>query len=262
MNTFDETTFVPTDATDWFDISLNEKLSEAFIAQWADKVNWAAISRYQKLSEDFIARYAEQVDWSFISSYYKLSEAFIAQWADKVNWAAISRYYKLSEAFIARHADKVNWAAISWHQKLSEAFIERHKLLTPSASWHHTSVEEKIEYLAEHGQYEVVDGSVIAYKSVRDDGYSVINFQYQFEVGGTYECWADHNLDIENSFGLSAWTREKALKYYATGKLLKVAIPLEHLAAVVHDGGKLRASKMVVLEEVNVNVELEEGVVA
>ncbi len=49
------------------------------------------------------------------------------------------------------------------------------------------------------GLYEIDGDYVIAYKSVKDDGYSQYNFQYQYEVGQFYEAHADHNVNVKNS---------------------------------------------------------------
>jgi hypothetical protein len=88
--------------------------------------------------------------------------------------------------------------------------------------------------------------------------------EFKNEVGKTYESHCDHNLDNENSFGLSAWTKEKALGYHSRGRLLKVSIDSYHsrgrllkvsidikdIGAMVHDNEKIRASKIEILEEI------------
>ena len=118
-------------------------------------------------------------------------------------------------------------------------------------SWLYKTNIEKLEYLKQLNTYEIInDEYIIAYKSVRLDNYSVFNFQYLYEVGKTYEAHCDYNIGSENSFGLSAWTKEEALSYHRRGKLLKVKIHIEDLGAAVHDGNKLRCSKLTVLEEV------------
>ena len=90
---------------------------------------------------------------------------------------------------------------------------------------------------------------IIGYKSTRFDGYSIFNFQYKYEVGKEYESTADHNPETTNSFGLSVWTRENALRYYSYGKLFKVGIKPEDLACVT-GFNKLRATKIKILEEI------------
>ena len=87
---------------------------------------------------------------------------------------------------------------------------------------------------------------------MRSNNYSVYNFQYLYETGKTYTSHCDCNLNYNNSFGLSAWTKEKALDYYNKGKLFKVSIPIEKLGSVVHDGNKLRAFEITILEEVKI----------
>ena len=75
------------------------------------------------------------------------------------------------------------------------------------------------------------------------------NFQYFYEVGKVYESHADCNADNDNSFGLSAWTKEEAIDY-CDKKLFKVAIKVEDIACIVHEGNKIRARKIRIVEEV------------
>jgi len=114
------------------------------------------------------------------------------------------------------------------------------------------SKEEKLEYIKNNTDYEVVDNEyIIAYKSCRDNGYSKYNFQYRYEVGKTYESHCDCNLGYENSFGLSAWTREGALEY-CKEKLFKVRVNVEDIGAIVHNNNKVRCFKLTILEEVKI----------
>jgi len=257
---------------DWICISKYQKLSEEFIREFQDKVNWDCIFTYQKLSEDFIREFQDKVYWYYISKYQKLSEEFIREFQDKVNWNYISKYQKLSEEFIREFKRKVNWDWISMNQKLSEEFIREFQdkvkwdyiskyqklsedfrkefnIPLPTDSWLYTAKEEKFKHIQEHTNYEVQGDYIIAYKSVRDCGHSVFNWQYFYEVGKTYTSHCDCNLKNENSFGLSAWTREGALDYHK-GKLLKVKIPIEKIGAIVHDNQKIRCFELEVLEEV------------
>ena len=259
------------DKVDWTLISEYQELSETFIERHADKVNWRFISEYQKLSEGFIEKHAKsvdwhnisirqqlsesfienytgKVDWTLISAYQKLSEAFIEKHADKVNWNFISKYQGLSETFIKRHADKVNWRCIAKYQKLSEDFRKQYGIKTPENSWLYASNEEKLKAVKQHG-YSVENGNVIAYKSCRANGYSIFNFQYRYEVGKTYTSHCDCNLGCNASFGLSAWTMERALNY-CDEKLFKVSIPLEKLGAIAYGSKELRAFEMTILEEI------------
>jgi hypothetical protein len=259
------------DLVDWYWISAFQKLSEEFIERNKDLVNWFDISRYQKLSEEFIERNKDLVNWNLISANQKLSEEFIERNKDLVNWFAISQFQKLSEEFIQRNKDLVNWRYISAFQKLSEEFIEqnkdlvdweyiskyqklseefrlKHNLSLPKNNWLYSDKETKRKAIKDCGLYELDNDWVIAYKGIRSNGYSKYNFQYKYELGSTYQCHADHNLDNENSFGLSAWTEEKA-REYCNEKIVKVRVHLDHVAALVHDCHKIRCEQFEIIEE-------------
>jgi len=238
---------------DWPCISTYQKLSEEFIEKYKDRVNWFGISGYQDLSEWFIEKHKGRVKWCHISSYQKLSEEFIEKHKNRVEWACVSRYQKLSEEFIEEHKDLVKWYLISGYQKLSEEFIEEHKdkliISVADVNWLYKSNKNKLDYIKNNTNYEVIDKEwVIAYKSCRSDGYSVYNFQYKYEVGKTYESHCDC-MGVEDSFGLSAWTKKEALEYHSRGKLLKVKIHISDLGIIVRNGNKIRCRKLTVLEE-------------
>jgi hypothetical protein len=235
----------------WFLISRFQKLSESFIREFSNKVNWSYISMYQKLSEEFIREFSDKVNWRYISYYQKLNEKFIKENIYKVDWYGISIYQKLSEEFILEFSNKVNWNCIAKHQKLNPEFIKEYFFKIPETCWLYKDKEFKREYIKKHTSYEIIGDKVIAYKTCRLDGYSVYNFQYHYEVGGEYECHTDCNVNDENSFGLSAWIKEMALDYYSKGKLFKVEIDLEDIAAIVNNSNKIRASKIKILEEIN-----------
>jgi phosphoribosylanthranilate isomerase len=270
------------DEIDWYYISMYQKLSESLIREFKDEVNWYYISRHQKLSENFIKKFKDRVHWNRISEYQKLSENFIRESKDKVSWYCIPVYQKLSEDFIKEFKDRVDWHYISKYQELSENFIREFKdevnwynisayqnlsknfrkefnlkildwiIISPhqKRSWLLTSIKEKLKYIKENTNYEIIDDKyIIAYKSVRDDYYSVYNFQYKYDIGKTYRSHCDCNLTDENSFGLSAWTKERAYKYYSKGKILKVQIPISKVGAIVHNNNKIRCFELKVLEE-------------
>ena len=236
----------------WDLISQYQKLSEEFIGNNSNKVNWRNISIYQKLSEKFIIKNYDKVYWLFILMFQKLSEKFIRQNFDKMSTDCLSAYQKLSEEFIREYSDKLYLYNIVRFQKLSPEFIKKYNLIIPETNWLYKDKEFKREYIKENTNYEIIGDKVIAYKSCRADGYSVFNFQYHYEVGGEYECHADYNIDTENSFGLSAWTKEGSLLYYSDGILFKVEIDLEDIAAIVHIGNKIRASRIKILEEISI----------
>ena len=234
----------------WDYISIHQKLSEEFIKENFDKVNWDYISIHQKLSEEFIKENFDKVNWDFISQYQKLSEEFIKENSDKVNWDFISQYQKLSEEFIKENSDKVNWDFISQYQKLNEKFIEENNLSKSQNNWLYASKEDKLKYIKENTNYEIQGNNLIAFKAIRSNNYSVFNFQYKYEIGGTYYSHCDCDLDNEYSFGLSAWTKKEALEYYNRGKLLKVSIPIEKIGTIVHNNKKIRTFELTVIEEI------------
>ena len=237
----------------WDYISEFQKLSEEFIRENSENLFWWPISGRQKLSEEFIREFKYKVNWQLISIYQKLSEDFIREHSDKVNWYNILKYQNLSEEFIREFSDEVDWynILISSYQKLSPEFIKEYSLEIPDTCWLDKDKEFKREYIKKNTSYEIIGDKVIAYKTCRLDGYSKFNFQYHYEVGGEYESNANYNIDEENSFGLSAWTKEGALSYYNKGKLFKVEIDIDDIAAIVYKEKKIRARKIKIIEEIN-----------
>ena len=236
---------------DWTGISNTQKLSEDFIREFQSKVDWEAISKYQKLSEEFIREFQSKVDWKAISKPQKLSEGFIREFQSKIDWEAISIYQKLSEEFIREFQSKVDWEAISKFQKCSAKFRREFNLSTPKNSWLYVTTRTKLAYIKKHTNYEIInDTHIIAYKIVRDNYYSVYNFQYKYEPNKAYHAHCDCSLGDENSFGLSAWTKQKALEYYPQGKLLQVKIPVAKIGAIVQNDCKIRCFEFTVLREV------------
>lgn len=227
-------------------INWKKSHTEAFIEKHIDKVNWVHISAYQKLSEAFIERHSEEVDWYNISCSQKLSEAFIEEHSDRVSWDCISCYQKLSENFIERYADEVYWYYINAFQKLSEKFRKKHKLKTPPDNWLYKSTAFKKKAVQDTGLYECHKDYFIAYKGIRPNRYSAHNFQYKYEKGGVYESTADFTA-AENSFGLSAWTEDKA-REYCSELVVRIKIYYKDIARVVHEGGKIRAIRIEVLD--------------
>jgi len=236
---------------DWVWISKFQELSEDFIIEFQDKVDCECISEDQTLSEDFIREFQDKVDWDYISKYQTLSEGFIKEFQDKVNWDCISIYQTLSEDFIREFKDRINWYCISIYQTLSEGFIKEFELKIPDTCWLYKSKEFKLEYIKNNTDYEVVDDKyIIAYKSVRRDNRSVyMPSRYLYKIGKEYTSRCDHNIDNENSYGLSAWTREGALNYHIEGKLLKLRIDVEDIGVIVNGSNKIRCKKLTILEE-------------
>ena len=190
-------------------------------------------------------------DWTHISKYQTLSEDFIREFKDKVDWIYISIHQTLSEDFIREFKDLVNWINISGSQTLSEDFIREFKIKKPENSWLYSSKEEKLKYIKENTSYKIIDDTyILAYKSVRRNNTSVFKPGMVYEIGKTYEAHCDYNLKEENSFGLSAWTKEKALEYHSKGNLLKVKIMIEDVGAIVHYNEKIRCKKLTVVDRI------------
>ena len=238
-----------TDDVEWNWISAYQKLSETFIEKHVVKINWISISCCQKLSENFIEKHVDDVNWISIYICQKLSEGFIEKYADKVDWDCyeIATYQKLSENFIRKYKNKLNLHDIARHQVISlkfarelgvaDVFLRHNNCLKPVSYWK--------KAVKNTGLYECHKDYFYAYKGIRSDRYSCRNFQYQYLPGGTYGCFSDYS-DDENSFGLSAWTKEKATNY-CDELVIKVKIYYKDVTAVVHDGGKIRCKKMTVL---------------
>ena len=238
------------DKLDWFYISVYQKLSEPFIEKYHDKVDWFNISSCQLLSDSFIEKYQNLLDWHDISVYQKLSEPFIEKFQDKVVWYNISTYQKLSEPFIEKFKHKVFWDKVSMHQTLSDEFIEKHQLsVNKNDLWQYKPEEFKKQKLIETKKYECYDDYFIAYKAIRSDRYSLFNFQYQYLTGETYESTCDCTAE-ENSFGLNVGTYSFAKNYLREKKgiVIKCKVYYKNIGRIVHDGDKVRCSKITVLE--------------
>ena len=208
--------------------SRKRKITQKDIREFKDKVYWNYISRSQVLSEDFIREFKDQVDWNSISKYQVLSEDFIREFKDQVYWYYISQSQVLSEDFIREFKNKVYWNL---------------------PVWLYYSREEKEQYIRDHTSYQITDGKVIAFKSVRRNMASVFKPGLVYEVGKTYSAQCDCT-ETENSFGLSAWTKDGALGYHKDGRLLKVSIDLDDLGIIVHDGDKIRARRITIVDDV------------
>ena len=190
------------------------------------------------------------MDWHWISRHQHLSEEFIREFADKVNWRIISAYQRLSEDFIREFNEKVNWYCISVCQHLPQEFIEEFidkvDIDLIADSWHYKSTKEKKRAVMDTGLYECHEDYFIAYKGIRSDRYSKYNFQHQYLKGHTYETWCDCSFD-ENSYGFSAWTEEDA-RNYCDELVVRVKVRYEDVGRVVHNGGKIRCSKLEILD--------------
>jgi hypothetical protein len=225
-------------------------MNEELLLSNIDVISFDIISVYQKLSEEFIDKFSDKLSWYNISLYQKLSEGFIEKYKDKVHWEIIIKVQRLSEEFIIRNLDILERRKLLDilvnYQVLSDEFRISHNLQVSPLNWLYFDNAQKLERVS--SQFTVEEGKVIAYKSARIDGYSIFNFQYKYEVDGEYECHADCQSNVANSFGLSAWTKDGALSYYDKGKLFKVEIDLADIACMTSEY-KLRAKKLSIIEE-------------
>lgn len=261
-------------------------VSESFVRRNANKINWGNVCRSVCLSENFMREFDNKLKWMVVSRYQKLSEQFMDDYADKLCWANVFAYQKLSEAFLRKHVDKDSWSLIAVYQKLSEPFIiefmdrfasmnmlkdilkyqvvscelfnsiKRFEYYADTSSkWSYASKEVKLNALKNISHYEIIDDEyIVAYKMVRLDNYSHYNFQYKYEVGQEYEAHCNCHVDEENSFGLSAWTKEKAILSYDNGKLLKVHIDIDDIGVIIPERDyKIRAKKFKVISEEPIN---------
>ena len=236
-----------------YGLEVPKVIDEGFMEKFSEKVDWYCVSEYQKLSEGFIEKFSEKVAWFHVSIYQKLSEGFIEKFSKKVNWDCVSEYQKLSEGFIEKFSKKVDWDCVSKYQKLSEGFIKKHKLEMP---WRFDRLpkEERYSLIKQYCdkqklEYDESKEVLYAYKSVRDDMYSVLNFSVKYQLGEKVKVDMCDCSNSENSYGLSAWTKEKALEYYNRGKLFKAKINFSEVGYLREDG-KIRCWALTPVEEV------------
>lgn len=239
----------------WGMITYQKKLSEKIMTEFSNKLNWENVCRYQKLSEDFMRKFSNQLFWREVCCAQILSEEFMEEFSDKIYWDTIAVHQKLSDKFILKHKDKFKVDVLAMYQLLSKETqnILNAELISNDLNWLYLTKEEKINFIKSNcgDAYEIVDNDyIIAYKSVKTDNYSHFNFLYKYEIGKEYEAHCDCNLDHKNSFGLSAWTKEKVLSLLAVQKVLKLHINIEDVGAIiVSEHNKIRAKKFKVVEE-------------
>ena len=214
------------------------------------------ICQYQKLSDAFIRKYADKLYLLNICKYQKLSENLVEEalvkYLDKAQWFYIGCYQHLSESFIKRHIDKFGRRTISEYQKLSSGFRKEQGIPISKNNWLYKRAVFKKKFVRNTGLYECHKDYFIAYKAIRKDRYSILNFQYKYEKGGIYETHADYT-DAENGSGFSAGTKEFAKEYANEAEaiaciIVRVKIYYKDVARVVHNGDKIRACKIEVLD--------------
>lgn len=185
-------------------------------------------------------------DFEYINKELGTDYTFICA----ADWNNISSNYKLSEKFIEKHQNEVNWNIISILQKLSDEFIEKHCLTVDKENlWQYQSEEFKKEKLIKTGKYECHEDYFIAYKAIRNDRYSLFNFQYQYLPCETYESNCDCT-NIENSFGLNVGTYDFVKEYLGNDKgfIIKCKVYYKDIGRIVKNGNNIRCFRITVLE--------------
>lgn len=228
--------------------------SEEFIKRHINSVSWydrLAIYDCQKLSEQFIEECCNLDYLWILTRTQKLSEEFIEKYADIIRWPYVSMYQRLSEDFIDKHISELNLEWVSKFQRLSPTLLKKYHIDLPEDNWLYKSTAFKKKAVQDTGFYECHKDYFIAYKAIRKDRYSIFNFQYKYEKGGVYETHADYTSE-EDSFGFGVGTETYAKNYgyfNAGGSIVvRVKIYYKDVARVVHDGGKIRATRIEVLD--------------
>ena len=131
---------------------------------------------------------------------------------------------------------------------LMQAFIEKHNLKIKD-NWLYKDAKFKEEAVRKCGKYKCLKDYFIAYKAIRQDRYSLYNFQYKYLKGNTYETHADYT-DDESSFGFSVWTEKGAREYgeEQNALIIKCKIYYRDVARLVHKNNKVRCSKITILK--------------
>ncbi len=242
-----------------YELLINCNLPESFIRKHIKDFCLFTLAQTQKLSESFMRDYRKEVNWENICLYQKLSESFMEEFFKQLDLTAIASHQKISEAFYLKHRDKLDASIIANHQKYSIEFLKEEGLfpLVKESNWLYWTKNDKLDFLKSKQQYEIVnDEYIVAYKFVRDKGYSLFNLQYKYEIGKEYEAHCDCNSDKNNSFGLSAYNKETAEQnisrknsYNKKHKLIKVHIDIDNIGVILSKQRKIRASKFQVISE-------------
>ena len=232
----------------WYILSRYYPLDETFMRKYKWRLNWLALSECQKMNEMFIEEHAGLVNWNAISMFQKLSSDFIKRNISHLSTFLVLKYQRIPETEIERYmVTKELIEHACQYQRLSEEMIGKYNLQEKiKDNWIYKSTEEKKQEVVNSGLYECYDSYFIAYKGIRKDRYSRINFQYKYLKGETYLCHADHT-DAENSFGFSAWTKEKA-KEYCDELVIKGKIYYHGVARIFPCDGKIRCKRLTVLD--------------
>lgn len=121
--------------------------------------------------------------------------------------------------------------------------------------------EQIREKIAATGLYDTSNKNYfIAYKGVkknRQSKYAYNSPYYNYQDGRDFRAFANYDQTEQNSYGLSVWT-EQAARDYESGIVLKVKVPYNSVAALVHKNTKLRVTNFHVMHAVGAEQEYVE----
>lgn len=240
------------------DIILNQKIPENLFIKY-DKVFRCYIRELlisQTLSEEYIednlALIKSHILILELVRYQKLSESFIKKhetyFSSTIIMGMLISYQLLSKEYITYLINKYN-------PKVCDDFdfIDINIETDLDPYWQYKSADERLEIIKKSGLYEIEGDYVLAYKSIRKNGYSKFNFQYKYEVGLYYTSKADYNTLNNASYGFSSWTLKHVLtKYYNwhENKIIKIKIHKSEIAALVHNDTKIRSTALYAIKEI------------
>ena len=161
-----DTIYTLADWIDWTQISIEPRLSENFIREFAEYVDWGEISSYQRhLSDDFIREFSNYIDWEQycrtgdvpqiiirefpdevywdLISHAAPSEDLIRDFQHRVDWESISSCQPLSVPFIKEFAHKVDWECISRHQNITDELCD---LFYDRLDWDEIARDRRLTY--------------------------------------------------------------------------------------------------------------------
>ena len=74
----------PINKEGWVNLVKNQKMSEAFLIDFADKIDLKLASKTQNLSENFMRTFEKKLDWKAIFKTQKISAKFIQEFKSKI----------------------------------------------------------------------------------------------------------------------------------------------------------------------------------
>ncbi len=161
-------------------------------------VNLVTTLKYQELDEETIR---------FFLTEYKCNKFY------NLICRIICHFQKLSEDIVREFPhlihDHMCKKYLYTYQCFSKEFYDEFGL--PICNGSVNKPEFWKHYIIGTGKFECGSDSFYLYKVVRADGYSVYNYHFKFEEGGTYETFSDYSYD-KHSFGFEGSTF-KGMKY-------------------------------------------------